>query len=87
VVADSPECLDHWTFEFGYCLEFGYWDLGFLACDGGSELLQSCWVIINFDVSLSFATDFLTLYAIPAIMHTSKKTSKTVDLCDAEAPV
>jgi len=22
----SLECLGHWNFEFGYCLEFGYWD-------------------------------------------------------------
>jgi hypothetical protein len=25
----STECLGHWTFEFGYYLGFGYWDLGF----------------------------------------------------------
>jgi len=25
----SLEGLGHWTFEFRYCLEFGYWDLGF----------------------------------------------------------
>ena len=23
-----PECFGHWNFEFGYCLEFGYWNLG-----------------------------------------------------------
>jgi hypothetical protein len=37
----SPECLGHWTFEFGYCLGFGYWDLGFQVYDVSSELLQS----------------------------------------------
>ena len=25
----SSECFGHWTFEFGYYLGFGYWDLGF----------------------------------------------------------
>jgi len=25
----SLEFLGHWSFKFGYCLEFGYWDLGF----------------------------------------------------------
>jgi len=28
-IDNSQECLGHWNFEFGYCLEFGYWDLGF----------------------------------------------------------
>jgi len=36
-------------------------------------LLQSCWVIINFDVSLSFSMDFLTPQAVSAIMHASKR--------------
>ena len=33
----SPECLGHWTLEFGYCLEFGYSDLGFWVYDGCIE--------------------------------------------------
>ena len=37
----SPECLGHWTLEFGYC------DLGFWVYDGSIELPPSCWVIIN----------------------------------------
>jgi hypothetical protein len=28
-------------YEFGYCLEFGYWDLGFLVYSAGGEWLQS----------------------------------------------
>jgi hypothetical protein len=28
-IGNSPESLGHWAFEFGYCLEFVYWDLGF----------------------------------------------------------
>jgi len=37
----STECFGHWAFEFRYCLEFEYCDLGFQANDGGSQLLQS----------------------------------------------
>jgi hypothetical protein len=40
--------LGHWILEFGYCLEFECWRLGFWVSGGGIELLQSCWVIINF---------------------------------------
>jgi len=48
----SSKCLGHWTFEFGYCLEFEYCDLGFYVLYDGRELLQSYWIKINFDVSL-----------------------------------
>jgi hypothetical protein len=27
ILCCSPECLGHWNFEFGYYLEFEYWDL------------------------------------------------------------
>lgn len=50
-IDEAIECLGHWNFEFGYYLEFGYWDLGFQLCDDGREMLQSTRVIINFDVS------------------------------------
>jgi hypothetical protein len=45
--------LGHWT------LEFGYWDLGFWVYDGSIELLQSCWVIINFAVCLKSRDQWL----------------------------
>jgi hypothetical protein len=60
--------------EIVWNLDTGIWD--FLACDGGSEFLQSCWVIINLDVSLSFVIDFLTPYTVSVIMHASKKSGK-----------
>ena len=52
-IGKSTECLGHWAFEFGYCLEFEYWDLGFYVNDAGSGLIQSYWLIINSNVSLS----------------------------------
>ena len=60
----SPECLGHWTLGFEYCLEFEYWDLVFWVYDGCIELLQSCWVIINFAVSLSSSQRGLSNTAI-----------------------
>jgi len=53
LIDKSPQCLDHWTFEFGYCLGFGYWDLGFSAYNGGSGLILSYRTIINFNVPLA----------------------------------
>ena len=38
IIDKSPLCLDHWTFEYGYCLGFEYWDLGFTVDNGGSGL-------------------------------------------------
>ena len=61
----SPECLGHWTLEFGYYLEFGYWDLGFQARNGDRELLQSCWVIIIVDVSRKDTIFDIDLYKQP----------------------
>ena len=48
----SLKCLGHWTFEFGYYLEFEYCDLGFYVLYDGREWLQSYWININFDVNL-----------------------------------
>jgi hypothetical protein len=47
-------------YEFGYCFEFGSWDLGFLVYRGDGVLLQSYRVIINLDVSLELHVSVLT---------------------------
>ncbi len=48
----SLRCFDHWILEFGYCLEFDYCDLEFLACIQRIKLLSCGWVTIYFDVTV-----------------------------------
>jgi len=42
--------LDHWDFEFGYYLEFGYWDLEFEAY----EVVVNCFNFTGFLSALTF---------------------------------
>ncbi len=64
----SPECLGHWTFEFGYCLYFVYCNLGFYCSIREGKSLLSKSGRAGFHVDLKVRPGFFTFDVIFSIM-------------------